>query len=76
MRLPLDVGRAGLNLMMFVFVLAAMILFFGRPAPGSGAFVVTVIMLVGTAITSTLLMIILRRTQRNRHDSTERNNHD
>ena len=27
MRLPLDVGRAGLNLMMFVFVLAAMILF-------------------------------------------------
>lgn len=75
MRLPLAVGRAGLNLTMFIVVLAAMILFFGRPTPGSAAFVITVIMIVGATVTTAVLMIAMRRTKR-AHDSRGRNHHD
>ncbi|MFC7625649.1 hypothetical protein [Microlunatus sp. GCM10028923] len=64
MKLPLEMGRAGLGMIMFVFVMAAMILYFGRPAPGTGPFVITMIMLVGAAVLCTLLMIILRRSSR------------
>lgn len=81
MKLPLEVGRAGLGLIMFVFTLSAMILYFGRPAPGSGAFVITVIMLAGAAVLCTLLMIILRRSHRSADRSSsvhpeKRKHHD
>lgn len=64
MRIPLEVGRAGLNLVMFVFVLSAVALFFTRPEPGTAGFVISVFMLVGTGVVGALLFVFLKVSQR------------
>lgn len=64
MRIPLEVGRAGLNLVLFVFVLSALALFFTKPEPGTGGFVITVFMLVSTGVVGALLFVYLKLSQR------------
>lgn len=57
-------GRAGLGLVSFLFVVALAILAFGRPAVGSAPFIMTILTLVVAVTTGAALLWAMRRTLR------------
>lgn len=68
MNFPLDVGRAGLRLAMFVIVLGGALLLITRPSMDSPGFVVTVLMLGFAGFCIAVLMALMYLT--NRADSS------
>lgn len=64
MSLPLDIAHAGLRLGMVLAVLAAMSVLVLRPDPSSPGFVLSLVMLIGSILMITGLMVVLTATHR------------
>ncbi|MGP9614197.1 hypothetical protein ACT3TE_13195 [Brachybacterium sp. AOP42-B2-9] len=62
----LERGRAGLSLLTFLFVMALLVLLFGRPVVGTAPFVMTVLVLVVSGTIGAVLMLAMRRAVRSR----------
>lgn len=69
----LEMGRAGLGLLSFLFVVALLVLLFGRPAVGTAPFVMTVLVLVVSLTTGAVLMLAMRRAARSRRTTADPN---
>lgn len=64
MSLPLDVGRAGLRLALFVLVLAGVVLLITRPGMDSPGFVVTLLIAGFAGFTAVVLLVLMRLSHR------------
>jgi uncharacterized membrane protein YczE len=62
----LPMGKAGLGLVSFLFVMALGVLFLGRPAVGSAPFIMTVLVLAVSVTVGAVLMLAMRRMVRSR----------
>jgi DMSO reductase anchor subunit len=63
----MDMGKAGLGLASFLFVMSAGLLWLARPEVGTAPFVMTVLVLVVALVLGTVLMLAMRRTVRSQH---------
>lgn len=69
----LEMGKAGLGLLSFLFVVALLVLLFGRPAVGTAPFVMTVLVLVVSLTAGAVLMVAMRRAVRSRRIADDPN---
>jgi hypothetical protein len=63
----LQMGKAGLGLVSFLFMMSLGVLFLGRPPVGSSPFIMTVLVLAVSVTVGAVLMLAMRRMVRT-HD--------